>query len=71
MFAELCKEIRKKYPNSIIFAVTAYAGEYNLFEFKKAGFDDFFIKPVDIKQLIDRFVQKIKARTRINQIMNK
>lgn len=48
---ELCKVIREKYPLSILFAVTGYASDFELSVCRKAGFDDYFIKPVDLKIL--------------------
>ncbi len=48
---ELCKKIRKKKPTTIIFAVTGYATEFEFTDCRKAGFDDYFTKPVDLKIL--------------------
>jgi CheY-like chemotaxis protein len=48
---ELCKLIRDKYPLSILFAVTGYATQYEFSACRRAGFDDYFIKPVDLKIL--------------------
>ncbi|RPJ81895.1 MAG: response regulator, partial [Deltaproteobacteria bacterium] len=48
---ELCKLIRDKYPLSILFAVTGYASQFEFGLCRRAGFDDYFIKPVDLKIL--------------------
>jgi DNA-binding response OmpR family regulator len=48
---ELCKVIREKYPLSILFAVTGCASEFEFSVCRRAGFDDYFIKPVDLKIL--------------------
>jgi len=48
---ELCRKIRKNDFVSLIFAVTGYASFYEFEECRKAGFDDFFTKPVDLKVL--------------------
>lgn len=48
---ELCQLIRNKYPLSILFAVTGYASQYEFGACRRAGFDDYFIKPVDLKIL--------------------
>jgi DNA-binding response OmpR family regulator len=48
---ELCKVIREKYPMSILFAVTGCASEFEFSVCRRAGFDDYFIKPVDLKIL--------------------
>ena len=48
---ELCKEIRKKNPMAIIFAVTGYGSLFEFSDCRMAGFDDYFTKPVDLKIL--------------------
>ena len=48
---DLCKKIRKKYPAATIFAVTAYASIFELADCRKAGFDDYFTKPIDFERL--------------------
>ncbi len=49
---ELCRLIHKDRPMAIIFAVTGYASLFELAECREAGFDDYFIKPVDMKTLL-------------------
>ena len=48
---ELCKVIRDKYPLTILFAVTGYATQFEMDACRRAGFDDYFTKPVDLKIL--------------------
>ena len=48
---ELCRQIRKDRPMSIIFAVTGYASLFELRDCREAGFDDYFIKPVNMEDL--------------------
>jgi CheY-like chemotaxis protein len=49
---ELCKRIRRDNFVAIIFAVTGYTNFYNLMDCRAAGFDDFFVKPVEMKMLL-------------------
>ena len=49
---ELCKHIRKQNPICIIYALTGYANLFNLLECRGAGFDDFFVKPVNPEVLL-------------------
>lgn len=48
---ELCRKIRKESPIAIIHAITAYASLFELADCREAGFDDYFIKPVDLEVL--------------------
>ncbi|MBL8027785.1 MAG: response regulator [Fibrobacteres bacterium] len=47
----LCRKIREFNPVACIFAMTAYTSLFELADAREAGFDDYFIKPVDIKLL--------------------
>ncbi len=49
---ELCAQIKKDMPMTIIHAVTGYASLFELTDCKEAGFDDYFKKPVKIKTLV-------------------
>ena len=49
---ELCRQIRKENQIGIIHALTGYANFYGLLECRTAGFDDFFLKPVDVSVLL-------------------
>jgi CheY-like chemotaxis protein len=48
---QLCQIIREKQPSAHIFAVTGYHHSYTAEDCKKAGFDDFFVKPVNLHVL--------------------
>jgi CheY-like chemotaxis protein len=48
---QLCKEIRKINPMSIIHAVTGYASLFELTDCREAGFDDYYTKPVKLELL--------------------
>ena len=50
---ELCRQIKKDRPMSIIYAITGYASMFELVECRDVGFDDYFKKPVDLKKLVD------------------
>jgi len=49
---ELCKHIRVNDPISLIYAVTGYSNFFGLLECRRAGFDDFYVKPVDVQVLL-------------------
>ncbi|OPY08739.1 MAG: Transcriptional regulatory protein QseF [Syntrophaceae bacterium PtaB.Bin038] len=48
---ELGRRIRKEKPLAILFAITGWAGLFEVEECREAGFDDFFIKPVEFDML--------------------
>lgn len=48
---ELGRRIRRENPLSILFAITGWAGLFEVEECREAGFDDFFIKPVEFDML--------------------
>ncbi len=50
---ELCRRIRKDRPTAIIYALTGYASLFELIDCREAGFDDYFIKPMKIEQLLN------------------
>lgn len=49
---ELCRELRKAWPWSIRFAVTGYASMFELVDCREAGFDDYFLKPITLEDLL-------------------
>lgn len=49
---ELCRQIKKNVPMSIIYALTGYASLFELAECIDAGFYDYFKKPVNLSTLI-------------------
>ena len=46
---ELCEKIRRNYPLSFMYAMTAYVSIFALTECREAGFDDYFVKPINIE----------------------
>jgi DNA-binding response OmpR family regulator len=59
---ELCQEVRKGWPWSIVIAVTGYASLFELVRCREVGFEDYFIKPVASKELLaaaERAFQKL------------
>ena len=42
---ELCRQIKKDKPVSIIYAITGWTGLFEVEECREAGFDDYFTKP--------------------------
>ncbi len=66
----LCRQIRQTNPVAIIHAMTGWSVLYDLEECRSAGFDDYFVKPLDIDlivstvqesfQKLDRWRQKSK-----------
>lgn len=50
---ELCREVRKKRPVDLIYAMTGHHSIYALVECREAGFDDYFIKPFDRRIILD------------------
>ena len=48
---ELCEKIRKSNPGAIIYALTGYAGIFGPQEMLKAGFDDYFAKPISLNNI--------------------
>ena len=49
---ELGREIRKNNPIASLFAVTGYVSLFELAECREAGFDDYFIKPAKLEDLM-------------------
>lgn len=49
---ELCKLVRKHWPWSITVAVTGFASLLDLLECREAGFEDYFLKPVELAELL-------------------
>jgi CheY-like chemotaxis protein len=49
---ELCRQIRKDWPMVIPYAVTGYASLFELSDCRDAGFEDYFIKPVNLSDLL-------------------
>jgi len=49
---QLCKEVKKNMPMSLIYAVTGYASLFELADCRDAGFEDYFKKPVNLNTLM-------------------
>jgi len=49
---ELCQAVRKSWPWSINIAVTGFASIFELVACREAGFEDYFIKPAEPKELL-------------------
>jgi DNA-binding response OmpR family regulator len=49
---ELCQEIHRNWPRSILIAITGYASVFELVKCREVGFDDYFIKPLGKKELL-------------------
>jgi len=63
---ELCKRIRGKNPLAIIYAMTGWAGLFEVEECREAGFDDFFRKPIateTITKAVEDAFEKIERWT--------
>ena len=48
---ELCKRIKRRFPGTIMYAITGYASEFELTDCCEAGFNGYFLKPVKIEDL--------------------
>jgi len=56
-----CSDIRDDFPDSFILAITGYADKFEFAECKSAGFDGYFVKPINLKmlhQVIDEHFRK-------------
>ncbi len=49
---ELCRQIRKDNPIAVIYALTGYTSVFDLVDCRSAGFDDYFVKPVELQTLL-------------------
>jgi DNA-binding response OmpR family regulator len=49
---ELCRQIRKTKPVSMIYAMTGWSALFEIDECREAGFDDYFEKPLDMERLL-------------------
>jgi CheY-like chemotaxis protein len=61
---ELCRQIRKRFPMAIAYAVTGYVSLFELADCRDAGFEDYFTKPVAIADLLDSAGQAFKKLER-------
>ena len=49
---ELCRKIRQRRPLAIVYAMTGWGALFEVEECREAGFDDFFIKPIDTDMIL-------------------
>lgn len=49
---ELCRQIRKDNSIACIYAMTGFGSLFELSDCRDAGFDDYFLKPVDLEVFI-------------------
>jgi DNA-binding response OmpR family regulator len=49
---DLCRQIRKTKPVSMIYAMTGWSALFEIGECREAGFDDYFEKPLDMDMLL-------------------
>ena len=49
---DLCRQIRKNKPISMIYAMTGWSALFEIDECREAGFDDYFEKPLDMEKLL-------------------
>ena len=49
---ELCRIIKKSNPIACAYAMTGFSSLFDLADCREAGFEDYFIKPLDIKVFI-------------------
>ena len=61
---DLCRQIRKQYPMSILYAVTGYASLFELSDCREAGFEDYFTKPASLSDLLEAAEHAFKKLAR-------
>ncbi len=66
---ELCRRIKKINPVAYVFAITGYAEMYDLKEARKAGFDNYFIKPFHVDELVKVANASLKDLKRWHEIL--
>jgi CheY-like chemotaxis protein len=49
---DLCRRIKELRPIAFVFAITAYVPEFHVEWCRRAGFDDYFVKPFDIEMIV-------------------
>jgi len=68
---ELCRQIRKTKPISIIYAMTGWAPLFEIEECREAGFDDYFEKPLDMDMLLNLVAEAFARLNRWKKRYNK
>lgn len=49
---ELCRNVRNENPIACIFAMTGYGSLFELADARDAGFDDYYMKPIEIARFL-------------------
>jgi DNA-binding response OmpR family regulator len=57
---DFCGRIRKENWVGIVYAITGYTDLFGLMECRRAGFDDFFTKPVSVHVLLEAAAEAFK-----------
>jgi DNA-binding NtrC family response regulator len=65
---ELCKEIRKRRPMIILYAMTGWSGLFEVEECREAGFDDYFKKPLKIDTIYKSVEEAMEKRSRWRKV---
>lgn len=65
---DLCRQLHKEYPMAIIMAVTGYASMFDLINCRDAGFEDYFIKPAKLSDLLKAAEHAFKKLERWKKI---
>ncbi|MHA1386198.1 MAG: PAS domain S-box protein [Candidatus Helarchaeota archaeon] len=60
---ELLKKIKKKYPELICIIITAYANVKNAINALKEGADEYFVKPLIVKKLVNKIEDMMKKKS--------
>ena len=68
---ELCRRIKKDNPVAYVFAITGYAEMYDLKDARVAGFDNYFIKPFHIKDLVNIANSSLRDLKRWHTILSR
>ena len=61
---QLCRQIRSKNPIAIIYAITGWAGLFEIEECREAGFDDFFTIPIKLDLMLEAVEEAFKKLDR-------
>jgi CheY-like chemotaxis protein len=63
----LCRQIRQTNPDAIIHAMTGWSVLYDLEECRATGFDDYFVKPLDIDLILSTVQESFQKLDRWRQ----
>jgi len=61
---ELCKRLKRERPTAFFFAITGFSSVFDLVKCREAGFDDYFIKPITIKDIVEAVEEAINRIAR-------